>query len=306
MPADRMTLRRRRIQFARYILRRPYIRVMGAPLQGYFWTTNRSYEYLLGTHESPAVLGRFLSWLAEDSVFFDIGANVGYFSFVASTVIRTGRIHAFEPMPGNQAIFRGHLARNAARPGVSRIELLPLAVSDADRTVSFTNDVALSGSNTYIQSDFLGEKTNRITVDCVSIDRHILRGAPVPDVIKIDVEGAELDVLRGAENTLRKSRPRLLLATHDVHVAGITEACIDYLAALDYVVVNTGHVSPRMSGLEDFLAVPRELELPDELMNPAWRFVAVGATELPLLEAGPISGQIGGRIGVEVSQQLTG
>jgi len=255
MPADGNQLKRAWIKFNRYGLKRKFIRVMGQPLKGYQWTTSRSYEYLLGTHESPEVINRFRSWLRPDSVFYDVGGNAGYFSFIASTVITRGQILAFEPIAANIAIFEEHLRRNGRRAGTSCIKLLPYAVADCEKTVQFTNDPVLTGSNTYVESQFLKPSVAKVDVKCVALDGMIAQGSPPPDVIKIDVEGAELDVLKGAEQTLRTSRPNLLLATHDVHVPGIDQACVQFLEKLGYQLTHTGDFNPRMPGLDDYIAI---------------------------------------------------
>jgi FkbM family methyltransferase len=253
MPAD-AKLKRAWIKLARYGLRRKFIRVMGQPLKGYQWTTSRSYEYLLGTHESPEVINQFLSWLTPDSTFYDVGGNAGYFSFIASTVVTRGHILAFEPMAANIAIFEEHLRRNRRRVGTDRIVFIPFAVADCEKTVQFTNDPVLTGSNTYVDSHFLNPAVEKIDVKCVSIDGLVAQGSPLPDVIKIDVEGAEFDVLRGAEQTLRTHRPHLLLATHDVHVPGVDRQCVEFLKGLGYTLTHTCDFNPRMAGLDDYIA----------------------------------------------------
>ena len=50
---------------------------MAGPLKGYLWSTASSYDYILGEYEDPATLKLFMSWLKPDSVFYDVGANVG-------------------------------------------------------------------------------------------------------------------------------------------------------------------------------------------------------------------------------------
>lgn len=255
MSANPMRLKRALIKFARYGLRRPFIRIMGRPLKGYRWTTSRAYEYLLGTHESPETIDRFLSWLDADSVFYDVGANVGYFSFVASTVVTRGRILAFEPMQPNLRLFEEHLRLNRHRTGVNTITLLPYAVADREKTVEFTNHPQLTGSNTYVDSQFLGADVERVKVKCCSIDGLVAEGNPAPTAIKIDVEGAEFDVLQGAERTIRDHLPRILLATHDIHLPGVDQKCREFLESLGYQLTHTGAFNHRMDGLSDYIAM---------------------------------------------------
>ena len=255
MEANPMRLKRAWIKLARYGLRQKFLPIMGRPLRGYRWTTSRAYEYLLGTHESPEVIERFLSWLAPESVFYDVGANVGYFSFLASTVIHSGHVIAFEPMAANLAIFEEHLRLNSRRNGASKIELLPYAVADCAKTVEFTNHPRFTGSNTYVDSSFLGTEVARVQVQCCSVDDLVAAGRPAPTVLKIDVEGAEFDVLRGAAKTIKATLPHILIATHDVHLPGVDRQCTEFLQSLGYQLSHTGAFNHRMDGLADYTAV---------------------------------------------------
>ena len=255
MGANPMRIQRAWIKLARYGLRKEFMRIMGRPLKGYQWTTNRAYEYLLGTHESPEVIERFLSWFNPDSVFYDVGANVGYFSFLASTVITRGHVVAFEPMAANLEIFEEHIRRNRRHSGTKDITLLPFAVADCEKTVEFTNDQHFTGSNTYVDSKFLGSDVGRVTIKCHSIDDLVAAGRAVPTVIKIDVEGAEFDVLRGAAKTIRKHLPHILIATHDVHLPGVDRQCTEFLRDIGYSLTHTGAFNHRMDGLEDYIAI---------------------------------------------------
>src|SRR5688572_26425846 len=87
------------IRICRYVLRKKFLPVMAGQLKGYLWSTSSSYDYILGTYEEPATLEKFLSWLKPGTVFYDIGANVGYHSLIANSMIQTGSVYAFEPMP---------------------------------------------------------------------------------------------------------------------------------------------------------------------------------------------------------------
>ncbi|MGB4845454.1 MAG: FkbM family methyltransferase [Ferruginibacter sp.] len=229
---------------------------MEGPLKGYLWTTASSYEYILGNYEDPLTLKTFLSWLKPDTVYYDIGANIGYHALAANLVITKGKIYAFEPMPAVREIFEKHISLNSNLIIKNNIEVLPFAVSDTQRDVEFSNNTVQKDGNTYItESPVFRESENKITIPCYSIDGLLANGYHKPDVIKIDVEGAELDVLHGALFTLQTHRPYILLATHDCHLPGVKDKCISFLQDLGYDLQHTGNHNKHIAGLDDYIAI---------------------------------------------------
>ncbi len=229
---------------------------MDGPLKGYAWSTSSSYDYILGQYEDPATLKLFISWLKPGVVFYDIGANVGFHSLVANLINSEGKIYAFEPIPAVRKIFEEHIKRNKRHIVNNNIQLLPIAISDSEKTVEFSNDIKHRDGNTYITDSYVFEGTSkRITVQCESIDGLIKSGYEKPGIIKIDVEGAEYDVLVGAKNTLQQYRPHILLATHDCHLPGVQEKCVAFLTGLGYQVQHTGKHNKYMDGLDDYIAI---------------------------------------------------
>lgn len=230
--------------------------IMRGPLKGYLWTTGRSYEYILGDYEDPETLRLFLSWLNKDTVFYDIGANVGFHTLTANRTIVTGKIYAFEPMPAMRNIFEKHISLNKKFIVNNNIILLPFAISNEAKLVEFSNDIKQGDGNTYIKESYVFTgTTNKIHIDCQSVDGLIMQGYAKPDIIKIDVEGAEFDVLLGAKNTLQQYTPNILLATHDCHLPGVQEKCVQFLTELGYQLQHTGNYNKYIDGLDDYIAI---------------------------------------------------
>ena len=227
--------------------------VFEGPLKGFLWSTHSSYDYLTGGYEDPAVMQTFFSWLRPASVFYDLGANVGYYAFLASQRIETGRIYSFEPIPRNIEIFSKHLELNKGKIRNDIISLEPLAVSDSEKEVVFSNDPSEVEGNTYVK-----DRAQGIKVKSYSIDGLVKKGFMLPDIIKIDVEGAEYDVLKGAIDTLRSARPNILLATHDCHLPGVKDKCIAFLESLGYTLQHTGHFNKHVPGLDDYIAIHKD------------------------------------------------
>ncbi len=229
---------------------------MAGPLKGYQWSTAGSYEYILGNYEDPKTMDTFLSWLKPASVFYDLGANAGYFTLMANRVITEGKIYSFEPSPAARQLFEKHQELNRDKITADNISLLPFAISDTKKQIEFSNSSIPKEGNTYIKgSPGFSIAENRITVQCYSVDGLLEQGFERPDVMKIDVEGAEYDVLQGAVNTLQHYKPGILLATHDCHLPGVQEKCVKLLKQLGYILTHTGNYNKRIDGLDDYIAI---------------------------------------------------
>lgn len=151
---------------------------------------------------------RHLSWNPEEyeafraavrpgATVFDIGANVGAYTLLfAQWVGSAGRVVAFEPAPASAAGLRDQLRLNGV---ADRVQVVEYAVSDVVGTSRFEADHA-NGANALVPDGYRGD--HAVSVRTTSLDAFCEANCLRPDVIKIDVEGAELDVLRGARRTL--------------------------------------------------------------------------------------------------------
>ena len=188
-------------------------------LRGKKWVVGAGeHGYWLGSYELNKRLA-FERLVRPGSVVYDIGANVGYFSLLASVLAGPeGQVVAFEPLPRNIHYLHRHIKLNRLR----NILVIEAAVADQKGTAHF--ELGASSAMGHIAQD--GE----IEVQVVSIDRLLDEGRiPPPDVIKVDVEGAEYGVLRGARHLLEKRRPLLFLDTHHRKAHHFTLALLDEL-----------------------------------------------------------------------------
>lgn len=185
--------------------------------------------FATGVAERP-LQGALAAELRPGATFFDIGANVGYVTLIAARLVGpSGRVVAFEPVPENVAAIRENLALN----GIDWVEVHETAVArERGRAALIISDVSAFSRLASVNVPTGARET--IEVQVISIDEFMASpGAPVPDVIKIDVEGAELEVLEGMRETLAAHRPVLLCEVHDCNSEYV--ALVD---ALGYVPVN--------------------------------------------------------------------
>lgn len=154
----------------------------------------------------------------------DVGANVGQMTLeMAALAGAGGRVLAIEPGRGNLEYLRQHVEGNGFQEMVSVIAAA-CAETDGGEVTFFVatenGDVATvgSGHNIVGASAILNQKreieVREVRVPRVSIDGLCRRESVQPGVIKIDVEGAELLVLRGASETLRRGRPQVRVGFH--------------------------------------------------------------------------------------------
>jgi len=224
------------------------VRVLAGPLQGSRVVVALGDDYVFGTYEIDTVMEAKRRITSSD-VVFDLGANAGYLTMVFAAC--GSHVYAFEPMTMNIERWRRHTAVN----GVRNATLLPMAVCDTDRTVVFADGHSVF-SNRYERVE-TGETGNPI--EGRSIDSLVADGTvPPPRVIKIDVEGAELDVIHGAKTTIAKYRPLIFLGTHDCHNPGVRDACLNQLETMGYCCTQTNEIKI-IPGLADFICLPKEI-----------------------------------------------
>ncbi len=149
----------------------------------------------------------------------DIGAHVGLVTLpVASVLDPEGVVVAFEPSRVNRAFLDRHIELNALSSRV-RVEPFLVGARELDEVAFFELDKA-SGMNTVV-AGVLSGSARQISVPQTSLDAYCARHHISPEVIKIDVEGAELDVLEGARQVMLRQRPLVFLSVHPRQIASL-------------------------------------------------------------------------------------
>ncbi|MCJ7694153.1 MAG: FkbM family methyltransferase, partial [Anaerolineaceae bacterium] len=202
--------------------------ILRGRMRGMKWIKGAgAHGYWLGTYEYDKRIA-FEKGIKPGDVFYDIGANVGYYSLMAARLSEpNGEVIAFEPLPRNIAFIHKHVTLNKLS---KRIKVIEAAVSDKNGKACF--NLSSSTSKGHIAGE--GE----LEVRTVSLDELVESGEILaPDVMKVDVEGAEAEVLLGAYKILSTRHPLIYLDTHDrnahnktvtlLNGLGYTITCVD-------------------------------------------------------------------------------
>jgi FkbM family methyltransferase len=164
---------------------------------------------------------------------FDVGAHTGYYTLAMSRLVgRDGKVYAFEASWRNARTLVRHLQLN----NISNVAVINAAVSDCRGVARFDDN----------NSDYTGRlsSTGLQQVKTVRLDDY-----PTPEFIKMDVEGAEASVLRGAQRIIEERTTTWFLSTHGSGRTSTQDECIDLLP---------GHRIYKLDR-EEFWVLPRDM-----------------------------------------------
>jgi FkbM family methyltransferase len=195
-------------------------------------------RFIKGTYE-PKNVEAIQKTVREDDVAYDVGAHVGYFAVLMGDIVGSGgRVIAFEP----RGLNLGYLQRHVSVNKCDNIEIVSKAVGDHTGHAKLETR---TGSGTGYVSDTGDEE-----IEITSIDELVESGTlPPPTFLKIDVEGGEMAVLRGAQKVIETQRPRMILATHGDE---IDAECRALLTEWNYELQDIDHES----GTKEMIVTP--------------------------------------------------
>jgi FkbM family methyltransferase len=213
---------------------------------------NSNAGFVLGTSE-PGLQNMLKNFLKPGMTFYDLGANVGFLTVIAARLVGpSGKVVSFEPVSSNLKQIEHNLKLNDFRNVVVRSEALGGIDGQGRFLLSTEPNFGKLESAGLPPVKHCGDTTVVVrTLDSIASEQRL----PAPDVIKIDVEGAETEVLRGATSVLKTARPILLIELH-----GTNRDVSDLLDRLDYSCAVLGNQAPisEASWNAHVVAVPSE------------------------------------------------
>ena len=190
--------------------------ILQGPLRGKKWIAGSStHGCWIGSFEYEKQEA-FARALAPGDVVYDLGANVGFYSLLSSVLVgNQGQVYSFEPLARNLAYLRKHMEMNR----VQNCTVVEAAVAAVDGHAHF--DPSPDPSMAHLSDQ------GQDTVRTVKVDTLVESGEiRPPNLMKIDIEGAESAALQGAAGTIERHRPTIFLATHG---PGVHQACVQFL-----------------------------------------------------------------------------
>lgn len=178
--------------------------IMQGPLKGMRWIVgSQTHGMWLGSYEIEKQLA-ISAVLKSAQVFYDVGANVGFYSLLAARYVGgRGFVVAFEPLPRNIEYIQRHVSLNR----INNILTIPMALSDhiGENKFSFIDNP----SSCHITPD------GNLKILVTTLDKLLKeKTIPPPNIIKVDIEGSEIDFLKGAVDSLIAHRPLIFMAIH--------------------------------------------------------------------------------------------
>ena len=208
------------------------------PLEGRKWKASSGIRFIKGTYE-PKNVQAIQNTVQENDIAYDVGAHVGYFAVLMGDLVGSaGKVIAFEPRGLNLGYLQKHVSVNNCQ----NIQIVSKALGDHSGHAKLETR---TGSGTGYVSD-----TGDEDIEITSIDELVESGAlPPPTFLKIDVEGGEMAVLRGAQKVIASQRPRMILATHGDE---IDAECRALLREWNYDMQDIDHES----GTKEMIVTP--------------------------------------------------
>lgn len=202
------------------------VRTKEGPMKGGRWSLKaggKIFRVIQGSYEVDQTQA-FVKEVKSGDCLLDVGAHVGWYSLLSSRLVGShGKVLAVEANPRNYWYLSRHIQINA---NTDNIDAIHLGVADRKGVLQFE---AGTGTGTGHLADGDAEDTVQVATD--RLDNLIADRQWVPTHIKIDVEGAEVMVLKGAEQLLKSHRPLLFLSTHG---DTIKQDCMAFLSELGY------------------------------------------------------------------------
>ncbi len=228
-------------------------RIESGPLAGLWFVAGKrvyySHWFWKGTYETTTC--EFIrDVVVANSVCYDIGANIGYHALIMARSATAGKVYAFEPIPEVCEILR----KNAAVNDLRNIVIVNQAVASKSGELSLTRSILIDQAGRQ-EGGAMGLDQELLECKSVTLDEFVSQGHEPPTFLKIDVEGAEGEVIAGGDHVLSQCRPQILCELHGPIPARMV---YDQLSKHGYEMFSVGGTA--LKRIESFADVPLNMD----------------------------------------------
>ncbi len=198
------------------------IPVLSGPLKGKKWIVgSHNNSVWLGTYESEQSK-KFVQKSKNSQIFLDLGAHAGYYTLLYKSLTKETTVYSFEPVDSNFQFLQKHIKIN----NFKNVIQFNKAVADTEGVLRFARGNSVGGKLSMDgDMNVTAVKLSRL------IDEKIIE---FPDLIKMDIEGAEYQVLKDLEPYLKTQKAVIFLSTHGDEVR---DSCLNLMKSLNYKII---------------------------------------------------------------------
>ncbi len=193
--------------------------------------------------------------------FLDVGSHIGIVTLPIAQVMRkNGMVYSFEPSRKNLFFLRFHLKIN----NVKNVKVIDKVISSKiNSNFSFYESLDATGMNSIIP---LKEKkiTRHVKLESISLDYFCFKNSIIPDFIKVDIEGSEIELLKGSIKIMKKYKPIFFLSYHPHHIKKLGYKDDDFFKIIDklsYKIYDQNLAKPAEMKNSEYLIVPKNFNL---------------------------------------------
>ena len=213
------------------------------------WLRRKKHEPVI--RKLISKISKELNQSKKNTWFFDVGANVGLYTWEVANICPNLKVMSFEPDPDNFEL----LKMTHSQSGSKNIKLCSYALSDRSAEAVFNQDKLTSATGSLSSEEkpwtekYLNVSTKKIKVQTNILDT-VVENDQVPALIKIDVEGHEKEVIDGGKKTIEKFKPTMILESFPP----IQQKIIQTLDRIGYKIYDADRLSPVVGATQNLFA----------------------------------------------------
>lgn len=207
----------------------------------------------------------YLNIAKKTKCFFDVGAHIGIVTLPVAKIIEgSGKIFSFEPSKNNLFYLKYHVKKNKLK----NVQIIEKAVSSRNEHSSLYESDQPTGMSSLIPIEDK-KITIRSSVESITLDEFCDKNKIKPEIIKVDIEGSEIELLKGSRRIMKQLKPVFFLSYHPEHIKEIgyrKDKILTLLDELNYEIIDFKFRKPKTLKNSEYFVFPKSLN-PRKFLN---------------------------------------